>query len=154
MIRIVLVLCALQVALAQSPYPKWLDEEVVYLIAPEERAAFLRLASDPERQMFIQQFWQRRDPTPDTPLNEMREEHYRRIAWANDRYGAAGWRTDRGRMYIRFGPPDEKEEHPNDRPAFEKWHYRFLEGIGRDVILEFRDAGGGDFRMTTDPAAR
>ena len=154
---LILILCAAQLVLAQSPYQKWLDEEVVYIIQPEERAAFLRLGADAERQMFIEQFWQRRDPTPGTPVNELREEHYRRIAWSNDRFStpsAAGWRTDRGKTYIRFGPPDEKEEHPNDRPAFEKWRYRLLQGIGANVIVEFRDAGGGDYRMTTDPGAR
>ena len=88
---------------------------------------------------------------------DVKEEHYRRIAWSNDRFStpsAAGWRTDRGKTYIRFGPPDEKEEHPNDRPASEKWRYRLLQGIGANVIVEFRDAGGGDYRMTTDPGAR
>ena len=142
-----------------TPYQRWLDEEVVYIIAPDERAAFLRLNSDAERQMFIQQFWSRRDPTPGTPLNEMREEHYRRISWANDHFGTAnvaGWQSDRGKAYIRFGPPDEREEHPASAtaPATDKWRYRLLQGIGANVILEFRDAGGGNYRMTTDPNAR
>ena len=105
--------------LAQSI--KWLEEDVVYIIQPEEREAFLRLESDDERAEFIKQFWQRRDPTPGTPENEFKDEHYRRIAYANLHFptatGKAGWKTDRGRIYIRFGPPDEIDDHSADRSA-------------------------------------
>src|ERR1700730_4772755 len=106
----------------ETPYKKWLNEEVVYIITDEERKAFSRLQTDEERQQFIEQFWLRRDPTPDTEENEFREEHYRRIAYANDRFasGIPGWKTDRGRIYVQFGPADEVEEHPSggtyDRP--------------------------------------
>ena len=83
-----------------SPYTRWLQEDVVYIIAAEERAAFLRLETDDERDDFIEQFWLRRDPTPDTPENEFKDEHYRRIAFANLHFptasGKAGWKTDRG----------------------------------------------------------
>src|SRR5713226_5831461 len=142
-----------------SQYKKWLNEEVIYIISDEERTAFLRLSNNEEREQFIEQFWLRRDPTPDTVENEFKEEHYRRIAYANERFssGIPGWKTDRGRIYIIWGPADEIESHPSggtyDRPPeegggststypFEKWRYRYLEGIGNDVILEFVDPTG------------
>ena len=83
----------------------------------KRRQAWKRLATDEEREQFIEQFWLRRDPTPDTAENEFKEEHYRRIAYANERYasGIPGWKTDRGRIYITFGPPDENESHPFGR---------------------------------------
>jgi GWxTD domain-containing protein len=155
-----------------TPYKKWLDEEVAYIITDEERTAFLRLATNEEREQFIEQFWLRRDPTPDTVENEFKEEHYRRIAYANERFasGIPGWRTDRGRIYIIWGPADEIESHPSggtyDRPPeegggststypFEKWRYRYLEGIGNDIILEFVDpTGSGEYRMTMDPSEK
>src|ERR1700727_4070089 len=127
-----------------SPYKKWLDEDVVYIISPEERHAFLHLATNEEREQFIQAFLQRRNPDPDSPENTFKEEHYRRIAYANEHYasGMPGWRTDRGRIYIMWGPPDEVDSHPSggsyDRPSnegggststfpFEDWRYRYLE---------------------------
>src|SRR5690348_14732933 len=99
----------------ETPYRKWLNEDVTYIITDEEKAAFKRLQTDEEREQFIEQFWLRRDPTPDTAENEFKEEHYRRIAYANERYasGIPGWKTDRGRIYITFGPPDENESHPS-----------------------------------------
>jgi GWxTD domain-containing protein len=145
-----------------SPYTKWLQEEVVYIISPQERAAFLALETDDERAEFIKQFWLRRDPTPGTPENEFREEHYRRIAFANLHYptasGKTGWKTDRGRIYIRFGPPDEIDDHssieyrrPGEDPLID-WTYRYLDGIGSNVKVEFVDpTGTHEFRMTSDP---
>jgi len=156
----------------ETPYKKWLNEEVTYIITDEERKAFSRLQTDEERQQFIEQFWFRRDPTPDTEENEYREEHYRRIAYANDRFasGIPGWKTDRGRIYIAFGPPDEREEHPSggtyDRPIeegggttttfpFEKWRYRYIDNIGNDVNIEFVDTTmTGEFHMTMDPSEK
>jgi GWxTD domain-containing protein len=140
----------------ETPYKKWLNEDVVYIITDEEKTAFKRLATDEEREQFIEQFWLRRDPTPDTEENEFKEEHYRRIAYANDHYasGIPGWKTDRGRIYIIYGPPDEIESHPSggtyERPMeegggetstypFEQWRYRYLEGIGTNIIIEFVD---------------
>ncbi len=145
-----------------SPYARWLDEDVVYLISNEERRAFQSLETDDERAKFIEQFWLRRDPTPDTPENEFKDEHYRRIAQANLRFptadGKAGWKTDRGRIYIVYGPPDEIDDHstsdhltPGQVPFIE-WTYRYLEGVGTNVKIEFVDpAGTHDFHMTTDP---
>src|SRR5689334_23463853 len=99
----------------ETPYRKWLNEDVSYIITDEERAAFKKLQTDEEREQFIEQFWLRRDPTPDTVENEFKEEHYRRIAYANEHFAAGipGWKTDRGQMYIKFGPPDEIESHPS-----------------------------------------
>ena len=156
----------------ESPYRKWLNEDVTYIITDEERAAFKRLSTDDEREQFIEQFWMRRDPTPDSAENEFKEEHYRRIAYANERYasGFPGWKTDRGRIYITFGPPDENESHPSggsyERPPeegggttstfpFEKWRYRWIEGIGSDIIVEFVDPTmTGEYRMTMDPSEK
>ena len=149
-------------------YKKWLDEDVVYIITDEERAAFKQLSNDEERDNFIEAFWQRRDPTPDTEENEFKEEHYRRIAYANEHFAAGipGWKTDRGRTYIVFGPADEIESHPSggsyERPMeegggetstfpFEQWRYRYIEGIGQEVIIEFVDTCMcGDYHMTID----
>jgi len=156
----------------EGPYRKWLNEDVVYIITDEERAAFKRFTTDEEKENFIEQFWLRRDPTPDTAENEFKEEHYRRIAYANERYasGIPGWKTDRGRIYITFGPPDENESHPSggsyERPIeegggttstfpFEKWRYRYIDGIGSDIIIEFVDPTmTGEYRMTMDPTEK
>jgi GWxTD domain-containing protein len=143
-----------------SPSITWLEEDVVYIITDEERRAFQRLQSDDERDEFIQQFWLRRDPTPGTPENEFKDEHYRRIAYANLRFptaaGKAGWKTDRGRIYIVYGPPDEIDDHSTaDTKAaipFLDWTYRYLDGVGSNVKIEFVDpAGTHDFKMTSDP---
>ena len=156
----------------ETPYRKWLNEDVGYIITDEERAAFKRLQTDEEREQFIEQFWLRRDPTPDTVENEFKEEHYRRIAYANEHFasGIPGWKADRGRIYITFGPPDERDEHPSggtyERPPeegggetttfpFEDWRYRYIEGIGNDVNIEFVDPTmTGEYRMTMDPSEK
>src|SRR5664279_2910578 len=109
-----------------------MNEVVVYIITDEERQAFKRLATDEEREQFIEQFWLRRDPTPDTVENEFKEEHYRRIAYANEHYasGIPGWKSDRGRIYITYGPPDEKESHASQSGpnvlASEQWLYHLI----------------------------
>jgi GWxTD domain-containing protein len=149
-------------------YKKWLSEDVAWIITDEERSAFKQLSNDEERDQFIEAFWQRRDPTPDTIENEFKEEHYRRIAYANEHFpaGIPGWKSDRGRMYIMYGPPDEIESHPSggsyERPMeegggetstypFEDWRYRYLEGIGQEVIIEFVDTCMcGEYHMTMD----
>ncbi|PYX33434.1 MAG: GWxTD domain-containing protein [Acidobacteria bacterium] len=152
----------------KGPYKKWLDEDVAWIITDEERAAFKQLSNDEERDQFIEAFWQRRDPTPDTEENEYKEDHYARIAYANEHFpaGIPGWKTDRGRIYIMFGKADEVESHPSggtyERPMeegggststfpFETWRYRYLEGIGQEVIIEFVDTCMcGDYHMTMD----
>ncbi len=149
-------------------YKKWLDEDVRWIITDEERAAFKQLSNDEERDQFIEAFWQRRDPTPDTAENEYKEEHYRRIAYANEHFaaGVPGWRTDRGRIYIMYGKPDEIDAHPSGgmyhRPAeegggetstfpFEVWRYRYLEGVGQEIQIEFVDTCMcGEYHMSMD----
>ncbi|MFT4112402.1 GWxTD domain-containing protein [Silvibacterium sp.] len=149
-------------------YKKWVDEDVHWIITDQELKAFKSLSNDEERDSFIEAFWQRRNPNPDSPENEFREEHYRRIAYANEHYAAGkpGWKTDRGHMYIAFGPPDSTDSHPSggmyDRPIeegggqtstypFEVWHYRYLEGIGENIDIEFVDTCMcGDYHMTID----
>ncbi len=158
---------ALNVELSKV-YKKWLNEDVVWIITDQERAAFKQLSNDEERDNFIEAFWQRRDPTPDTEENEYKEEHYRRIAYANEHFAAGipGWKTDRGRIYIMYGPADEVDSHPSggtyERPMdegggetstypFEDWRYRYLEGIGQEVIIEFVDTCMcGEYHMTID----
>jgi len=149
-------------------YKKWLDEDVIWIITDEERQAFKQLSNDEERDQFIEAFWQRRDPTPDTEENEYKEEHYQRIAYANEHFAAGipGWKSDRGRIYIQYGKPDEIDSHPSggtyERPIeegggetstfpFEDWRYRYLEGIGQEVIIEFVDTCMcGEYHMTMD----
>jgi GWxTD domain-containing protein len=155
--------------IASRALRKWLDEDVAYIITDEEKDAFKALKTDEEREQFIEQFWLRRDPTPDTIENEMKEDHYSRIAYANERFqsGKPGWKTDRGRVYILYGKPTEIESHPAgghyERPfeegggststyPFEIWRYRYIEGIGNEVILEFVDPTmSGEYRLTTNP---
>jgi GWxTD domain-containing protein len=152
----------------KGPYKTWLNEEVPYIITDDERRSFLSLSNDEEREAFIENFWQRRNPNPDSLENEFREEHYRRIQYANDHYAAGkpGWKTDRGRIYIMWGAADSIDSHPSggmyERPIeegggetstfpFEVWHYRYLEGIGENVDLEFVDTCQcGDYHYTID----
>jgi GWxTD domain-containing protein len=155
-----------------SQYKKWLNEDVLYIISPEERSSFLHLSTNEEREQFIEAFWQRRNPDPDSADNSFKEEHYRRIAYANEHFssGIPGWKTDRGRLYIMWGPPDEIQTHPTggtyDRPAsegggetstypFEDWRWRYLEGIGENVEIEFVDTTmSGEYKLTMDPSEK
>ena len=155
-----------------NSFKTWLNEDVVYIISPEERSAFLQLETNEEREQFIEQFWLRRSSNPDMPDNDFKEEHYRRIAYANEHYasGIPGWKTDRGRIYIIWGAPDEIESHPTggtyDRPMeegggstttypWERWRYRYLEGIQENVELEFVDpSGSGEYHLTMDPSEK
>lgn len=118
-----------------SPWQKWVAEDVAHIIEPAEKKAYLALQDDAEREQFVKQFWARRDPTPGTEKNEMKEEHYRRIAWTMDKYGPGGWKTEKGKTYILYGPPDEIESHP--AKGYEQWLYREVKGIGKRVIFEF-----------------
>ncbi|MGA9798291.1 MAG: GWxTD domain-containing protein [Terriglobales bacterium] len=158
---------SLKIELSKT-YKKWLDEDVRWIITDEEQKAFKLLSNDEERDQFIEAFWQRRDPTPDTVENEFKEEHYRRMEYANEHFAAGipGWKSDRGRIYIMYGPADEVESHPSggsyERPMeegggetstypFEDWRYRYLEGVGQEVIIEFVDTCMcGDYHMTMD----
>jgi GWxTD domain-containing protein len=153
----------------KKAYKDWLDKDVAYIITDEERKAFKKLETDDERERFIEEFWRRRDPDPDTDENEFREEYYERIAYANEHYasGIPGWKTDRGRIYITWGKPDETESHPSggsyNRESyegggststypFEKWFYRYLPGVGSGIEIEFVDpTGSGEYRIARNP---
>ena len=146
-------------------YKKWLNEDVIYIIAPEERTVFSQLTAPEEKDRFIEQFWLRRDADPRTSINEFKEEHYRRIAYANANFrsGLQGWRTDRGRTYITFGPPTSTERHPTGGPyfrtlgegggatttyPFEVWYYRDLGEVGLGISIEFVDpTSTGEYRI-------
>jgi len=150
-------------------YKKWLDEDVRWIITDEELSAFKKLANNAERDVFIEGFWQRRDPTPDTAENEYKEEHYRRLAYVNTNFaaGVPGWKTDRGRFYITYGPPSRVEHHlravesdrplplsDNDARRFDRvvWHWDYVEGIGEDVTLKFVDTCGcGEYHLPVEP---
>ncbi|UCF37551.1 MAG: GWxTD domain-containing protein [Acidobacteriota bacterium] len=154
---------------SENYYEKWLKEDVIWVITGDEKSVFEGLTTDEEREMFIEQFWLRRDPDPRTSNNEFKEEHYRRIAYVNERYGSGlpGWRTDRGKTYIIHGPPDEIDPHPTGGPydrmpwegggqtvtfPFEVWRYRHLEGIGSDIMLEFVDRSyTGEYKLALEP---
>jgi len=149
----------------KKAYKEWLDKDVAYIITEEERKAFKKLETDDERERFIEEFWRRRDPDPDTDENEYREEYYERIAYANEHYasGIPGWKSDRGRIYITWGKPDEVETHPSggayNRESyegggstttypFERWFYRYLPGVGSGIEIEFVDpTGSGEYRI-------
>jgi len=153
-------------------YRKWLQEDVGYIITDEERKVFLSLNNDEEREQFIEQFWLRRSPDPESLANDYKEEHYRRIAYANEHFasGIPGWKADRGRIYIMYGPPDEIEAHPSgghyNRPVeegggststypFEVWRYRYIEGVAQNVELEFVDPTlSGEYHLTMDPGEK
>ena len=153
---------------SEDYYAKWLKEDVVYIIAPEEKSVFESLTTSEEKDQFIELFWHRRDPDLRTAINEFKEEHYRRIVYANERFtsGFPGWRTDRGRVYIIHGEPDRLESNPSggtyDRPfsegggitsvfPFEKWWYRHIEGLG-EVEVEFVDRSfSGEYRLARRP---
>ncbi len=150
-------------------YKDWLEKDVAYIITDNERKAFKKLQTDEEREQFIEQFWRRRDPVPDTDENEFREEYYERIAYANEHFasGIPGWKTDRGRIYIMYGKADSVEAHPTgggyDRPSyhggghtttypFEVWFYRYLPGVGSGIEIEFVDpSGSGEYRIARSP---
>ena len=149
-------------------YKTWLDEDVRWIITDTEAQAFKHLSNDEERDAFIENFWQRRNPSPDSPENEYRDEIYARIAYANEHFpaGKPGWMTDRGHIYIAYGKPDDIDSHPSggeyQRPIeegggstatfpFEIWHYRYIEGIGDNIDLEFVDTCQcGDYHYTID----
>ena len=153
----------------KKAYRDWLDKDVTYIITDEERKAFKKLATDDERERFIEEFWRRRDPDPDTDENEFKEEYYERIAYANEHFasGIPGWKTDRGRIWIMYGKPDGQETHPMggqyDRPSsegggststypFETWFYRYLAGVGSGIEIEFVDpTGSGEYRLARNP---
>jgi GWxTD domain-containing protein len=155
-----------------SPDRIWLEDEVVDIITPDERKAFLELSTNEEREQFIEIFWDKRNPDPESPINTAKEEHYRRLAYADEHFssGIPGRKTNRGRIYIIWGQPDEIESHPTggayQRPMeqgggessaypWEKWRYRHLEGIGENIEIEFVDpSGSGEYHIAHDPCEK
>jgi GWxTD domain-containing protein len=141
------------------PYFAWLTEDVSYIISPDERSAFLRLVKDDDRDLFIEQFWQRRNPDPDAQDNTFESEHYRRIVYSNEHFSSGstdGWKTDRGQIYIQWGQPDSVQLNESAYSgASETWRYRYLEGIGENVALQFADLRlTGDYRLMLEPDER
>jgi len=151
------------------PAQKWLDEDVRYIITDEERAAFKALTTDEERDDFVEAFWSRRNPNPFSEENQFKEEHYARFVYANERFaaGTPGWKTDRGRIYIVYGPPDEREEYPRrtdpssatgnigQRFSTEVWRYNFIEGLGHGVFFVFLDkCGCSEYVLQHDPRSQ
>jgi len=150
-----------------AAYQKWLDEDVRYLIRDSERSDFEKLMTDQQRDNFIQEFWDRRNPDPGSTENSFKREHYRRLAYANQNFAAGmpGYRSDRGRIYILYGMPDQREQHPGRTDIgipgsaplavlypSDVWRYHFIRGVGRDVVFEFIDTCRcGDYRLREDP---
>jgi GWxTD domain-containing protein len=150
-------------------YKRWLNEDVIYIVSSEEKSVFKELKTDEEREKFIEQFWARRNADPRSGDNAFKEEHYRRVAYANERFasGIPGWKTDRGRVYIMYGKPDEIDSHPSGGSyqreiyegggqtstyPFERWRYRHIDGIGDDIEIEFVDKSmSGEYRIAMDP---
>ncbi len=154
---------------SEDYYRKWLAQDVLYIITDEEREIFSKLTTEDSKDQFIEQFWHRRDPNPRSSQNEFKTEHYRRIAYANEKFGSGipGWKTDRGRTYITFGPPDILEDHPSggwyyrkihegggatSTYPFQLWIYNHIEGIGDEVEVEFVDPSwSGEYRIAMEP---
>ena len=150
----------------------WLLEVVPDIITDNERRAFLELGTEEEREQYKEIFWHNHNPDPESPVNTFKEEHYRRLAYADEHFasGISGRKTDRGHIYILWGPPDEIESHPTggtyDRRMeqgggststhpWELWRYRYLEGIGENIEIEFVDtSGSGEYHITRDPCEK
>jgi GWxTD domain-containing protein len=153
-------------------YKRWVDEDVLYIITEDEKATFKALKNDEERENFIEQFWLRRNPTQRMGDNPFREEHYRRIAYANQHFasGIPGWKTDRGMIYIKYGPPDEIETHPTgglyyrresegggstSTVPWERWWYRHIDGVGDGIEIEFVDpSNSNEYKMAMNPGEK
>lgn len=158
----------------------WLETGVALLVQPDERHTYQNLTTEDEQGRFVELFWQRRDPTPATPRNEFQEEFEKRLAYVNKKFSAGntpGWKTDRGKIYLRYGPPTSIEYHPSgdviqkhtrgnaSDPGikqdamklnsfsypFEEWWYNSIPGVGNDIRLEFVDTSlMGDYQLGRD----
>jgi len=140
----------------RASHRKWLEEEAVYIITKEEKEVFLKLDSDELRDKFIERFWEMRDPTPGTVRNEFREEHYKRIEFANKNFGPrghkTGWRTERGRIYILLGKPKERLEYSSDSLVYpvELWFYASdgrIPNASFFYLIFFKRSGAGDYTL-------
>lgn len=137
-------------------YKKWLGEEVVYIISPLEKQVFEKLQTDRERDLFIEAFWRQRDPTPGTTENEFKTEHYRRVNYANYYLGRQspmpGWKTDRGRIYIILGEPNDIQHFESGQETYpaEVWFYQNKAEFGLPSgfnIVFFKEHGSGDYKL-------
>ncbi len=137
-------------------YKKWLEQEVVYIITPAEKEIFLKLKTDRERDLFIEAFWKHRDPIPETEENEFKIEHYKRIDYVNRYFGREaakpGWMTDRGRMYIILGPPNDIQHIDGKSEIYncEIWFYQGKQDLGLPPgfnLLFFQERGTGEMRL-------
>ncbi len=162
---------------SQDFFKRWLEHDVVYIISAQERGVFLKLTTADERNRFIEQFWRERDTDPSSNVNEFREEHYRRIAYANENFAAGkpGWKTDRGMIYIKFGSPDRRQTNPTGGRVYrtkleirasqhlsterhvtalpyEIWEYRYLPGLGQEISFEFVSKDGSpEYQLALSP---
>jgi GWxTD domain-containing protein len=137
-------------------HKKWLEEEVVYIITDLEKEVFLKLDSDRERDQFIDAFWKQRDPTPGSPENEFKTEHYRRINHANHFFGRttpkAGWKTDRGEIYIILGEPNDITRYEGSTQVYntEVWFYQGMTKYGLPPgfnMIFFQEGGTGEYKL-------
>lgn len=137
-------------AKSQDPYQQWLNEDVRWIISNQERAEFLKLSTDQQRDEFVVAFWNHHNPAG-TSENSFKAEHYRRLAYTNQHFAAGlpGWETDRGRIYIVYGPPDSIERS-NDKASnsdypYQIWHYGHVHG--KEMTVRFADTCWcGDFK--------
>jgi GWxTD domain-containing protein len=150
------------VAVHSNDYTKWLNDDVRWIITDQERADFKKLSTDEQRDHFVVAFWDRRNPFPGAARNAAKEEHYRRLAYADQHFdqGIPGRRTDRGRFYIMCGPPDEvlrRQAQSKMQPDItqkngvgtEEWRWTYIKGLGCNVILAFEDkCGSGEFHLS------
>jgi GWxTD domain-containing protein len=135
---------------------KWLEEDVVYIISRREKQVFQKLRTEREREIFTEAFWKQRDPTPGTPENEFRVEHYRRISYANRYFGRQsplpGWKTDRGRITIILGEPNDVQKFDSGQETYpaEIWFYQGKTEAGLPPafnIVFFKEHGSGEYKL-------
>jgi GWxTD domain-containing protein len=136
-------------------YQNWLDQDVRWLISEQEEKEFLKLTTDEQRDHFVVEFWERRNPNPGSKENTFKEEHYSRLAFTNQHFAAKvpGWKTDRGHVYVVYGPPDSVLRQPANgaNPPEELWSYRHMPGADGDVALKFVDrCACGEFVLVSD----
>jgi GWxTD domain-containing protein len=146
-----------------GPYRTWLEQDVHWIIADDESSAYLSLQRNAERQQFIVGFWERRDPTAGSGENTFKQEHYRRLAYANEQFAGPhpGWKSDRGRIYVLYGKPDSIDAHPSsvggETTPFEVWHYDSAHSAApwqasnsQNIDFKFVDACHcGDYKLSS-----
>ena len=129
--------------LLKNDYARAIDQ-LKYVASSDEIKKLKQVPEDKRMQAWLE-FWKSKDPTPNTPENELRDEYYRRLKYVNQNFTLPtleGWETDMGMVYMVYGPPDEVERHPFDRegPAFQKWYY-----YRNNLVFLFMDRGDGEY---------